>query len=504
VPGVSEEDRQMRHEGIKEIHGGGQKMRKKVFLLLILPLSTFIFMCTQVYGEVNPMLSSVSEVIGDNISNNEKSYTLKEALEIALKGNPELRAMYMNLRAVEQDIYIQRSYLLPQLRIEERFMRTDNPAYVFSTKINQGNFTMADLMGAPDTFNAPSPINNFQTVLSFEMPLYVRKAWVGLDISKKQYETVNMEFERKKEEIAFQLIKAYIGVRTAKEYVKVARLGLENAEEHLRIAKAKQTAGLGLNSDVLRAEVGVADAKARLISAEKNLSIAKRALGLVMGMDEPVDIKDEITSSSPPQLLLSPPLLDEGIYLERALQSKEIKAMELRYENAKKFIKLERSDYIPQIGIGASYELDDHNTPFGSEGKSWQVMAFLRWDILSGGKTYYSTKRAEYKLQEAGEYLEGLKKGIRFRVHEAYSTVLEAKAHLDLALSNLQSAEENRRLIKIRYENNLAKIIDLLDAQTSLDNARALVVQKEGTLQEAIAELMFVSNMMNEYTGGIK
>ncbi len=460
-------------------------MRRYIFLFFFL---AFLVTGLQAYGEVS----------NDEMSNNVRSYTLKEAIEIALKGNPELRAMYMNLRAVEQDIYIQRSYLLPQLRIEERFMRTDNPAYVFSTKINQGNFTMADLMGAPDTFNAPTPINNFQTVLSFEMPLYVRKAWIGLDISKKQYETVNTEFERKKEEIAFQLIKAYIGVRTAKEYVNVARLGLENAEEHLRIAKARQTAGLGLNSDVLRAEVGVTEAKARLISAEKNLSIARRALGLVMGMDEPVDIKDEIMNTLPP-------LLDENVYLEKALQSKEVKAMELRYENAKRFIKLERSDYIPQIGIGASYELDDHNTPFGSEGRSWQVMAFLRWDILSGGKTYYSTKRAEYKLQEAGEYLEGLKKNIRFRVHEAYSSVLEAKAHLDLALSSLKSAEENRRLIKIRYENNLAKIIDLLDAQTSLDNARALVVQKEGALKEAIAGLMFLSNMMNEYIeGGIK
>jgi len=460
-------------------------MRRYIFLFFFL---AFLFTGLQAYGEVST----------NEMSNNEKSYTLKEAFEIALKGNPELRAMYMNLRAVEQDIYIQRSYLLPQLRIEERFMRTDNPAYVFSTKINQGNFTMTDLMGAPDTFNAPSPINNFQTVLSFEMPLYVRKAWLGLDISKRQYETVNLEFERKKEEVAFQLIKAYTGVRTAKEYVKVARLGLENAEEHLRIAKARQRAGLGLSSDVLRAEVGVAEAKARLISAEKNLSIAKRSLGLIMGMDEPVDIKDEIMNPLPP-------LLDEKVYLEKALQSKEIKAMELRYENAKRFIKLERSDYIPQIGIGASYELDDHNRPFGSEGKSWQVMAFLRWDILSGGKTYYSTKKAEYKLQEAGEYLEGLRKNIRFRVHEAYSSVLEAKAHLDLALSSLQSAEENRRLIKIRYENNLAKIIDLLDAQTSLDNARALVVQKQGALEEAIAGLMFVSNMMNEYIeGGIK
>ncbi len=421
----------------------------------------------------------------------EKAYSLKEAIEIALKDNPELRAGSMNLRATKEDISIARSYLLPQLRIEERFMRTDNPAYVFSTKINQERFTAEDLMGAPGTFNNPSPVSNFQTILSIEMPVYVRKAWLGLDISKKQYETVNIEFERKKEEIAFEVIRVYLGIRTAKEYINVAKLGLENAEEHLRIAKKRAEAGLGLQSDVLRAEVGVAEARARLVSAEKNHLIAKRALGLLMGLDEPVEIKD--------QTGFDPELLDEAYYIERALQGKEIKALELRYENARNLLSLERSDYLPQLGIGAQYELDDPNTPFGSEGKSWQVMAFLRWDLFSGGKTLAGSKRAEYRLKEAAEYLEGAKKSLRFRVHEAYSSVLEAKAHLELARSGLQAAEEGRRLIKIRYENNLAKIVDLLDSQTALDSARAQVVQKEGAFYEAMARLLFVSNMMEEF-----
>lgn len=421
----------------------------------------------------------------------EKAYSLKEAIQIALRDNPELRAGKMNLEATREDISIARSYLLPQLKIEERFIRTDNPAYVFSTKINQERFTMRDLQSAPDTFNDPEPVSNFQTVLNFEMPLYVRKTWLALDISKKEYERVNIEFERKKEEIAFEVIKTYLGVRTAREYVKVAKLGLENAEEHLRIARKRAEAGLGLQSDVLRAEVGLAEARARLISAEKNLLIAKRALGLLMGLEEPVDISDEIIFESP--------LLDEVHYVEKALQGKEIRAMELRYENVKKMLSLEKSDYLPQIGIGAQYELDDHNSPFGSEGKNWQVMAFLRWDIFSGGRTYYASKKAEYRLKETGELLDALKKSIRFRVHEAYSTVLEAKAHLELARSGLQSAEEGRRLTKIRYENNLAKIVDLLDSQTALDNARAQVVYKEGALYEAMARLLFISNMMEEF-----
>ncbi len=417
----------------------------------------------------------------------EKVLHLSEVIDLALKENHQLKAMEMNLMAVKEDIYISRSYLLPSLRLEERFMRTDNPAYVFSTKMNQTRFSMEDLIGAPETFNKPAPISNFQTLLSFEMPIYVRKAWIGLDVSSTEYRTKSYEYHKKRSEIVYEVLRLYTALRTAKGYLKVALQGVENTEEHLRIAKLRFEAGLGLQSDVLRAEVALNDAKARLVTAEKNLDIAKRAIGMVTGVYESVDIIDEE---------INIPLREIDYYLEGAISGDEIKILESRYENAKNLIKLSRSGYLPEIGIGAQYELDHPREPFISEGRNWQVMAFLKWEMFSGGRTYHESRKAEYMVREAEEHLEHFRKSLNFMVYEAYRSVIESRSQLELARSGVASAEESRRLIKTRYENSLSRIVDLLDAQTSLDNARANVIQRESQYIENMVRLLYLSDRL--------
>ncbi|MGE5299739.1 MAG: TolC family protein, partial [Acidobacteriota bacterium] len=53
----------------------------------------------------------------------ERSLTLKEALSLAEKGNPEILASSESVLATKEDIGIARSFLLPKITFEERFMR---------------------------------------------------------------------------------------------------------------------------------------------------------------------------------------------------------------------------------------------------------------------------------------------------------------------------------------------------------------------------------------------
>jgi len=426
------------------------------------------------------LLYSVMLFMADPLAASEKGLTLKEAIEVAIENNHEIRAMKNSLLAEKENIGIARSYLLPKVTFEERFMRTDNPTYGFMSKLNQERFGMEDFQ--IPSLNNPAAINDFQTTLSFEQPVFVRKARIGLDMSEIEFRARDEEFKRKKEDITLKVARAYLMIMTAKEYLKVSEKAIEDATEHLRIAEVRSKAGLGLYSDVLRAQTALTEAEQRHVSAQKNLEVAERMLGLLLGRAEPVHISEE-----------APDIVVKEIehYLELSLLRKDIEAMRLRYENAKMNIKIAESGYWPMIGLGGSYQLNDHRRPFGSEGNSYQIVAFLRWELFDGTKREHEIAKARAQVSEVGEYLEGLTKAVAFKVREAYLTLKEAEKNRDLAASSLRSAEEGRRLVRIRYENGLSPIVDLLDAQLNVDHARANLVSMENNYRMAVLDLSF-------------
>jgi len=412
----------------------------------------------------------------------EQVLSLHDALMQALKGNPEIRANQQALLAVKEDINIARSFLLPRIAFEERFMRTNNPTYAFMAKLNQERFATTDF--AIPSLNNPEPVSDFQTSVTFEQAVFAPKAYIGLKMSRKEFEAKGQDIERKREEVAFSVFKTYLDSQTARAFLVVTEKGIEDAKEHLRIAESRQNVGLGLYSDMLRAQVALRTAEQRKASAEKNMKVAGRTLGLMLGLAESINVQDQRPSLA---------LKDLAYYDNMAQTRKDLKALEARHINAENNLRMANAAYLPTIGLGGTYQLNSHKAVFGEEGQSWQVMAFLRWELFDGLRRESERNKAKYKLAEAGEYLEGLKKQISFAVYEAYLSVEEARKGVELAKANLASAEEGRRLVKLRYENNLSTAVDMLEVQSSLDAVRADVVAKEAAYLIAIARLSYQS-----------
>jgi outer membrane protein len=417
----------------------------------------------------------------------ERVVGLQEAVEIALRDNPGIRALDNSVLAGREDIGVARGALLPRVTFEERYMRTNNPTYAFSSKLNQERFTQADF--ALDALNNPAAVGDFQTSVSIEQPVFVKEAYVRLGMAKKEARALGLDLRRKREAVALDVTRAYLGVQTAKEFLKAAERGLEDAKEHQRIAEARLQAGLGLYSDTLRTDAFLKEAEERLVRARKNLQVAKRALGLVLGLEESLDV----TGESPDVLVLP---IEE--HTAMALQRSDIKAMEKRLENADNAVRLAKAGYLPTVGIGGTYQWNDHDTALGGEGQSYLVTAFLRWTVFDGTRREHERAKARYKAMEVSELLEGMRKEALFGVYEAYLGVEEAGKALELAGAREKVAEEGRRLVRVRYENSLSNVVDLLDAQSALDAARADRAGKKNDYLVAVSELRYRSGTILE------
>jgi outer membrane protein TolC len=229
-----------------------------------------------------------------------------------------------------------------------------------------------------------------------------------------------------------------------------------------------------------------------MITAEKTLALAKKAFGMLLGSDEGFDVVDQRVDFSPGDALL---------VAQSTAARKDVRAMELRYENAGNNVRMAGSRYLPTLGVRASYQLNDHNTILGNEGESWWLMGVLRWDLFDGTGREYELSRARYKQNEAKEQLAGLKSMASFQLTEASLAMEEASKIRDLARSALATAEEGKKLVESRYVNSLSPLVDLLDVQTSVDTARAGVVAKENEYQLAIMRLHYEAGTILQTLG---
>jgi outer membrane protein TolC len=413
-----------------------------------------------------------------------------EALARALKNNPFLSAAGEEWTAAEMDAKVARGYYLPSLSFEERFVRTSIPAEVFAFKINQERLLLSDFASV-DNFNKPPPINEYLSTFTVEQVLFAPKVYHGYRMAGREAGAKGLELRRKKEEVAHQVLSAYLGVLTAKEYVRVAIQEQEDALEHQRIAEVRERSGMGLVSDVLRAKVSLASAESGKVSAENRLALAQRGLALAMGEGGGTGVDaDGVLPSLP----------DEGALEDRiaaALAGRDdLRAISLRVENAAANVDLQRSDYLPTVGLMGAWQMDGQDRVFSPDNHSWKIGVGLKWNLFDGFRREAEVARASAESGKAKAYYRGAQDHASYQVTRAYLGVKEAGRRVEIARSAAAAAEEGTRLIRTRYENQLSRMVDLLDAQTALNTTRADLVKAENDLRQSRAELLFTSGAL--------
>src|SRR5512141_596028 len=402
-----------------------------------------------------------------------------QAVARTLSNNAFVSAAGEEAVAARRDADAARGYLLPSVRFDEKFVRTNVPAEVFGFKMNQEKLLATDFADVRN-FNTPPPRNDFIATLSLEQPLFAPKAYIGYGMAKVEADAKGQDFYRRKEDVIYRVVAAVLDVITARQFVDVAGQGLSDAREHLRIAEILEAAGMGLASDALRAKVAVATADSAKVTAESRLELARRRLALAMGEPgaRPVDVM------GPP-----PEFPDPGMPGDRetgTIDRADLRASSLRVANAVRYVRLRQSGYLPEVGFSAAYQVDAEDSPFSSDNRSWKVGVGLTWNIFDGMRREAELGKAVAERRRAQAFDRGMR-------DQAELGVKEATLRGEIARAALVSAEEGVRLLKSRYENHLGRMVDLLDAQTALDGARADRIRAENDVRLSRAQRLYAS-----------
>jgi outer membrane protein TolC len=397
-----------------------------------------------------------------------------DAVRIALANHPLIDASAAEIEAAEADKKTAHSGYIPRIDLSEQFARSTNPVFVFASKLGQENFTQADF--DVDALNRPDPYTNSQ----FQVTL-MQNIWDGGRTSQGNKATragINAATEsrrRTEDEVAFGAIRAFWMQVVAEEMSGVAADAEEAAQANVSLASELVDAGLAVRSDLMSAEVRLAEVQAMRIRAEQGIQVAQAALRQALGLDGL-----ETFRVMPPSDTIAP-LTDTLMERqEHALATRpDLRAMEQRQQQAHHGVKIANSPRLPQFGLLAQWEMNGEQF-LGNDGNNWTVGLGIRYRLFDGTEYKARVRKAKAQGAQLGSMIEAMRQGIRLEVQAAWADRVAAERRLEVAKAALERAEEALRIVRDRYGEGMAVMVELLGAEAAFTQAQANHVMAEG------------------------
>ncbi len=349
--------------------------------------------------------------------------------------------------------------------------------------------------GLSDPTCPDSPDWSQNYAVNVSQPLYhggrIRYAIRQADIEK---EIAVLQTATDRADIKLSLLRQYLTLFSLyKQHVVLTR-NINESERRLKDIRQMKEEGLITNNDVLRSEMQLTNNRLSLLETENNIRLTSQQLDILLGLDESLLLRPDTT------------LLDEVLrldeyenYISQAYSNDPAMSLRMRQTDlARNNIQAVKAERMPQLSLYAA------NTLARPVSRTLADMYNNAWNIgLSFSYPLSALYRSKHRIREARRQVdvyrnaeEQHRQQIRMTVRNAYLKHSEALARVDALKLSVKQAEENFRIMRNRYLNQLAILTDLLDAdnlrldaELQLTTARAQVVYTYYELQRAAGKL---------------
>lgn len=369
-----------------------------------------------------------------------------------------------------------RGHRLPEVRLEEIWIRTDSPAEAFALELNQERFSLADF-AARDP-NRPEAIESATTRLEVSLPLYtggelasrIRQAELAAAAADETASWVA-------DGAALAAAEAYITLALAREQAALLERSLETVQSHVALARAYVDQGLLVASERLRAEVEEARVRDLLAQARGQARVAEANLSFRLAADP--SARWQLEPLPEPQALadhLQPWLASAESRPDLAAARQQLGIAELEE-------RVQRAARLPKVGLVARRDLVD-DVPFGRGGDSTAVMAVARLELWAGGRHGAARTAARAEAEAAALEVADFAAAVALEVREAFERARTSRDRQRTARAALDAARETERITEERFQQGVVKTLDLLDAATARREAetRELAARAEAHL----------------------
>lgn len=396
-----------------------------------------------------------------------KELTLKDAINYALENKAEARKAKLAVENSEYQIQEVRSRALPNIAASGNL--TYNPILQLNA-IDVGAFSggpsVIQLVALGQKWSSTAGVNLNQAI--FDMTVFT-----GLKAARSTREFYQINAQLTEEEVIERVANNYYQVFVYQQQLAVIDSNYVNTSKIRDIIKGQFDNGLARKIDLDRMSVNLSNISTQRQKLINAVTLQENALKFYMGMpiNTPIRLAKE-------EFEVTPVALNESVDVSQRTEFQLLKKQEQLLGLQKKAIEAE---YYPKLSLTAGYNYIGQGPKmpwFGtsSEGVYWSdfssIGANISIPIFNGFGTRAKVRQAQIDIQEVEEDIKDTELALNLAYENARTQISNSIITIDNQRENAKLAQEVLDNTQNNYQQGLASLTDLLDAENSYIEAQ--------------------------------
>jgi len=422
--------------------------------------------------------------------------TVDQAVDYALKNSRTLKSADIDLEIKERAAKYGWNIFLPNVQVTGTMSR----ATEYSPSSAATSQLMSALTGMPAKTDFADEEDRWSVVGGVSVGWTFSLANIKqLQLSKAKYESGKISAEQSTNEQLLSIKKLFYALLLQQESLKIEKETLENSRQRVVQAQANYRNGTIPELSLLQAQVNYENKKPDVESAEQNLNNQLDTFVFLIGM--PVGTKLSLSGE------INPKYIDVSAdkLIERyGSNSLEIQSLQKNVDTLKMNLgAIDLATWTPSLSVNYAWQ----PAYIGEEGafhffkdvgkdEKWYdsgALSFtLAWNftnILPWSSNKQQARDIKQNLAKLEISLETLKENQKIAVRKAVDTLNQARAQIENMNRSVQLAQRAYDMTYRAYRNGTTELLDLRDAEESLNKAKLGLVNQKFNYMTALLDL---------------
>jgi outer membrane protein TolC len=408
--------------------------------------------------------------------------TLQDALQRARLNDPQYRSAITDFGLAREDRVQARAGLLPNLNYNNSFIYTE------------GTGPLPAICATPNpTVSCP----NSRFIANNGVHEYISQAVVHQSLSLTNFADYRrasalLAQARAKAELATRglvvtVTQSYYGLVVAQRKYATAQRAAAEAARFLDISQKLESGGEVAHADVIKARIQSQQQQRVLQEAQLDMERSRLDLAVLLFTDFNQDfaVVDDLQTPEPL------PTFAE-VETSGKKNNPDLRAALAAYQAANHEVSAAWGGLLPSLSLDYFYGIDSNKFALRNNGVrnlGYSTVATLQIPIFSWGSDRSKLKQAELRRDQAHVELTHAQKQLLSHLRQFYSEAETARSEMESLASSAEIAAESLRLTTLRYQAGESTVLEVVDAQNTLTQARNAYDDGQSRYRVAVANL---------------